>query len=322
MAQSALRNLPFERMNARRQRAGMEPLTQEQIAARRLSGNPLSQFTSLDTPENMSLGATVADIGMGFVPGIGTAQGFRDFERARRDDDMLGMALGGLSAIPFAGGIVKAGKGIGRAAEGALDMSQAARMQRAQEQGFDVGTTMYHGSNSKIKEFMKSKIGARDPGFFGSGFYFTPDRNVAMDYAESAMDADRSGVANVTEAFLRLKNPFVWDMSDEGAEGTRKALSEIGIKRYSVRGDSASLANNEERKRFNNELRKRGNDGVIVRDEDGIREVVVFDPSNIRSINAAFDPAKRGSANLSAGIMGGAVGLSALRQLMPQQEQE
>jgi hypothetical protein len=83
----------------------------------------LSQFTSLDTPQNMSLGATVADIGMGFLPFVGTAQGMRDFERARRDDDMLGMALGGLSAIPFAGGIVKAG----RAVEGAMDVAQAGK---------------------------------------------------------------------------------------------------------------------------------------------------------------------------------------------------
>jgi hypothetical protein len=58
----------------------------------------------------MSLGETAADIVMGFTPGIGTAQGLRDFERARRDEDMLGMALGGLSAIPIAGGVVRAGK--------------------------------------------------------------------------------------------------------------------------------------------------------------------------------------------------------------------
>jgi hypothetical protein len=72
--------------------------------------NILSQFTSLDTPENMSLGATVADMLMGFAPGVGTAQGIRDFERARRDNDTLGMVLGGVGAIPIAGGIVKTGK--------------------------------------------------------------------------------------------------------------------------------------------------------------------------------------------------------------------
>lgn len=253
-----------------------------------------------------------------FVPGVSEAAGVGDVRREVQQGNYPGAALAGVATA--LGVVPVIGDAAAKAVRG-LDMSQAARMQRAQEQGFDVGTTMYHGSNSKIKEFMKSKIGARDPGFFGSGFYFTPDRNVAMDYAESAMDADRSGVANVTEAFLRLKNPFVWDMSDEGAEGTRKALSEIGIKRYSVRGDSASLANNEERKRFNNELRKRGNDGVIVRDEDGIREVVVFDPSNIRSINAAFDPAKRESANLMAGVGGVLAGGSALRALLPQEQE-
>ena len=49
---------------------------------------------------------------------------------------------------------------------------------------------------------------------------------------------------------------------------------------------------------------------------------IPFRKDQVRSVYADFDPAKRGSANLSAGIMGGAVGLSALRQLMPQQEQE
>jgi hypothetical protein len=73
----------------------------------------LSQFTSLDTPEDMSLGATLADIGMGFAPGIGTAQGLRDFERARRDEDALGMLLGGLGVVG-AGGIVKAGRAAGK----------------------------------------------------------------------------------------------------------------------------------------------------------------------------------------------------------------
>jgi hypothetical protein len=187
-----------------------------------------------------------------------------------------------------------------------LDMSQEARLARAKEQGFDVNNAAYHGSNAKIKEFLKSKIGARDPGFFGSGFYFTPNKDIAMDYAESAADADRRGRPNVTEAFLKLKKPFVWDMSDEGAEATRSALAEIGIKRNSVRGDSASLADNDERRKFNQGLRARGYDGVIIKDEDGVREYVVFDPSNIRSVNAAFDPNELASPVITK-AKGGAV---------------
>jgi GNAT superfamily N-acetyltransferase len=105
---------------------GMPTADPEQTESRSMLER-LSRFISLDTPQDMSLGATAADIALGFAPGIGTAQGIRDFERARRDDDMLGMALAGLSAIPVAGGIIKAGRGIGRAAEGALDMSQTSK---------------------------------------------------------------------------------------------------------------------------------------------------------------------------------------------------
>jgi hypothetical protein len=46
----------------------------------------------------------------------------------------------------------------------------------------------------------------------------------------------------------------------------------------------------------------------------------VFDPSNIRSRFAAFDPTKRNSSDLMAGIMGTALTSSALRTLIPQED--
>jgi hypothetical protein len=48
--------------------------------------------------------------------------------------------------------------------------------------------------------------------------------------------------------------------------------------------------------------------------------LAVFNPSNIRSVNAAFDPAKRGSANLMAGAAGATIGLSALRNIQRDEE--
>ena len=78
----------------------------------------------LDQPE-MTGTETAADIALGFAPGIGTAMGFRDFERARRADDKLGMGLGILSMIPVAGGAVRAaGKGVNRIID-ELDMSHS-----------------------------------------------------------------------------------------------------------------------------------------------------------------------------------------------------
>jgi len=71
----------------------------------------------LDQPE-MTGTETAADIALGFAPYVGTAMGFRDFERARRDDDKLGMGLGILSMLPVVGGAVKAGrKGVNRIAD-------------------------------------------------------------------------------------------------------------------------------------------------------------------------------------------------------------
>jgi hypothetical protein len=49
-------------------------------------------------------------------------------------------------------------------------------------------------------------------------------------------------------------------------------------------------------------------------------ETIIFDPSNIRSVNAAFDPAKRGSANLLAGGAATAVGVGAMTR--SQQEEQ
>ena len=50
------------------------------------------------------------------------------------------------------------------------------------------------------------------------------------------------------------------------------------------------------------------------------RNIVSFDPSNIRSVNAAFDPAKRDSRNLMAGAAGATIGLSALRNIQRDKE--
>ena len=55
--------------------------------------NRARKFVSLDTPEDVDLGDMALDIGAGFLPVVGTAQAGRDFERARREGDKLGMGL-------------------------------------------------------------------------------------------------------------------------------------------------------------------------------------------------------------------------------------
>lgn len=143
---------------------------------------------------------------------------------------------------------------------------------------------VYHGTNANITEFKSAKKGARDPGFFGKGFYFTPSEDDALNYADSAAEADGAGDPKAIPVYLSLQNPFVWDMeAGDGAKATLYALRAMGIERTFVRGDAAALGNPEERKKFSKGMAAGGYDGVIVRDEDGFREIVAFNPEQIKS---------------------------------------
>lgn len=62
-------------------------------------------MVALDTPEDSDLADMGIDIAAGFAPGIGTALSARDFERARREGDALGMSLAGLGMVPVVGGV-------------------------------------------------------------------------------------------------------------------------------------------------------------------------------------------------------------------------
>ena len=84
------------------------------------------KFVSLDTPEDGDLADMAIDIGAGFVPVVGTAQAGRDFERARRDKDKLGMALASLGAVPVLGGVAKAASKTRKGAKAAEEAAQAA----------------------------------------------------------------------------------------------------------------------------------------------------------------------------------------------------
>lgn len=65
------------------------------------------KMVALDNPQEQDMVDIGADIGAGFLPGVGQVQAGRDFERARRDGDKLGMGLAGFGMVPFVGGMSK-----------------------------------------------------------------------------------------------------------------------------------------------------------------------------------------------------------------------
>lgn len=83
------------------------------------------KFVALDTPQDQDLADVATDIGAGFLPGVGTALSARDFERARRENDKLGMGLSALGMIPVAGGMVRALRRGAQTADGATDVAKA-----------------------------------------------------------------------------------------------------------------------------------------------------------------------------------------------------
>jgi hypothetical protein len=81
------RNLPRGQANARKTLESLKDVAERTV--------------SLDPQPDAGLGDMAVDIVGGFIPGVSQALAARDIERARRDDDKLGMALAASSFIPF-----------------------------------------------------------------------------------------------------------------------------------------------------------------------------------------------------------------------------
>jgi len=61
------------------------------------------------------------------------------------------------------------------------------------------GTPVYHGTNNTFTDFDSKKIGSRDSGWFGKGFYFAGTKGEAGTYGK-----------NIMEARLTMKKPFIF----------------------------------------------------------------------------------------------------------------
>lgn len=227
---------------------------------------------------------------------------------------MMGAALGGM-AIPGPSAS-KIGKGAGdltdalRKAADDLPMDDASRMARAKEMGFDVDTPLFHGTADDVYAFNLDHPNRKDTGWLGTGVYTTTDPKLASDY--SSMKAGRDA-PNVMPLRAKLKNPYY---------ATSKDKERIMLISHSKGAESGREAADE----WTSKLIKAGHDGVVLdyakEGWGGPREVVVFDPKNIRSRFAKFDPAKKGSADILAGLA--PLGLAApfAGQLFPKGDEE
>lgn len=225
-------------------------------------------------------------------------------------------AWAALGLMPF----VPALSTVGKAAD-ALDMSQEARMARAKEQGFDVETPVYHGTDQVVNKFNPGRASRAEQANFRSV-------HMAEDPEFANLYASKPG-GNVTKAFIAkdgvIDGTKLIKIGSKEEEILRDLLKGTGIKPYVSDGlmpplqgylDQVSPAKAEK------VLAKHGVKGVKYSARYGnlvpggmtvqarSDAYAMLDPSQIRSIHAAFDPAKRNSADLlasiaAAGLFGG-----------------
>jgi hypothetical protein len=151
------------------------PMRREQVAAalRYLQDKAdlrgrLQRATSLD-PQEQDLADIAVETGASLVPGVGPALAARDFERARRADDPVGMGMAAASAVP------------GGKLAGLLKRYDPTRLE------LDV----YHGTPHKfpateanpLGEFDASKIGTGEGAqAYGHGVYLAESPDIAKHY--------------------------------------------------------------------------------------------------------------------------------------------
>ena len=113
------------------------------------------KFVSLDTPQDSDLGDLAIDIGAGFVPVVGTATAGRDFERARRENDMLGMGLSSIGMLPVVGGVTA---GVNRLRKGAkAEPALREVLEQAVAKADEVPEALANFGKKKTKEAARQK---------------------------------------------------------------------------------------------------------------------------------------------------------------------
>jgi ADP-Ribosyltransferase in polyvalent proteins len=193
----------------------------------------------------------------------------------------------------------------------------------------DLNLTGYQGEG--ITAFDPKRIGSNtDKGWYAQGIYTSPAPAHANHYAPR----ETSG-ATVYPLMARIKNPFIVNRrlgptSSEGGPEMREKL--LALKGWTP-DEVATIGSHDElsamladspitSERLTELLKANDYDGVIVnkvypnRPEltDMNSEVIAFEPHQMRSIFANFDPNKQGSSDLLASLLLGGIGLPLMMQ--------
>ena len=184
-----------------------------------------------------------------------------------------------------------------------IDKLRDTRLQRAKEMGFDTDTVYYHATDKfegDVSDQEFTTILPSKKGKMGPGVYMSPDPAYTEKYVRTTYDPNLRGVGK--DPYLFAEGSRILPIFVRGKIATRedyfKALEKAPdlLKKEFDELKSATQRNEfgesmVDRQRF--VLQKQKAQDILA--EDGFsgfkvdKEVVVFDPKNIRSVNAKFE---------------------------------
>jgi hypothetical protein len=163
-----------------------------------------------------------------------------------------------------------------------LDMSQEARLGRAREQGFDTSRTWHHGTDAEFDAFQARPAPPYSGGSSVPAVWLTSSPRVAGAFAEAGGQPGRVIDTHIAAPNLEVvergfRSPD-WETMDPILQRAREAGKDgVMFKRSNDHPDSMVV------------------DPRVWNASD---VVAMFNPSNIRSTQAAFDPANAGKNGL------------------------
>ena len=128
---------------------------------------------------------------------------------------------------------------------------------------------VYHGSKNTFTSFNLGKAGNNnDTGMWGTGFYFSPDKNISLAYGN-----------NLYRVYLSIQNPLI-------VKGNSSLPKEFRL-------SPTTPTHGEAGKRYSDDMRKRllsaGYDGVMHYESSNggfnkLGQIVAFYPTQIKSV--------------------------------------
>lgn len=178
-------------------------------------------------------------------------------------------------------------------------------MDRARALGFDVDNTFYHGTTKNFDSFDPSLSDtARKTGTPKGAMVVTSEPETANTYGMERVGDFSTTYYDGANVMPLLINKGKGLSLNAKQEGYTPNWNDLYSKRYPNIETTNDFAQYALSKKKDSATIKNVKDNARMSSAEG-DTVFLFDPSRIRSINAAFDPLKRNSANLLASLIGG-----------------